>query len=141
MCLIGRITKDIELRTTQSGNAYVEIFIAINNGKKEDGTDRPAYFPKIYVYGKQAENLSKYCHKGSKVGVEGKIATHSWDKEDGSKGYETYVIGNKIEFLENKSSESAPAPEPETYSNEVKNEDPFASFGSEVVLNDDDLPF
>lgn len=67
--LIGRITKDIELKTTESGMVATSMFIAINNGKNENGEERMADFPKICVYEKQAENLAKYCKKGSLVGV------------------------------------------------------------------------
>lgn len=138
--LIGRITKDIELRTTEKGMNCVAMFIAINNGKDENGEDRPADFPKVYVYDKQAENVSKYCKKGSLVAITGRIKTRNWDKDDGTKGYETYVVANRIQFLDSKQSENAPLPEPDYASNKEEN-DPFAEFGSKVVLTDDDLPF
>lgn len=142
--LIGRITKDVELRTTESGIAAVSIFIAIDNGKDKEGNDRPADFPKIYVYEKQAENVNKYCHKGSLVGVTGRIKTRSWDKDDGTKGYETYVVANRVQFLDTKQSNSAPIPEPEyTTSVNEKNEteDPYADMGDEIQLDESDLPF
>jgi len=142
--LIGRITKDVELRTTESGIAAVSMFIAIDNGKDKEGNDRPADFPKIYVYEKQAENVNKYCHKGSLVGVTGRIKTRSWDKEDGTKGYETYVVANRVQFLDTKQSNSVPIPEPEYTTNaDEKNEvdDPYAAMGDEVKLSEEDLPF
>lgn len=104
--LIGRITKDVELKTTESGMVATSMFIAINNGKNENGEDKPADFPKICVYEKQAENLAKYCKKGSLVGVNGRIKTRNYEKEDGTKIYETYVIANRVEFLDTKSSSS-----------------------------------
>lgn len=139
--LIGRITKDIELRTTEKGMSCVAMFIAINNGKDENGEDRQADFPKVYVYDKQAENVSKYCKKGSLVAITGRIKTRSWDKDDGTKGYETYVVANRVQFLDSKQSESVPLPEPDYVPNKDEENDPFAGFGSEVVLTDDDLPF
>lgn len=138
--LIGRITKDIELRTTDSGLQCVAMFIAINNGKDKDGKDRPADFPKIYVYEKQAENLAKYCKKGSQIAITGRLKTRSWDKEDGNKGYETYVVANKIQFLDTKSSSENTIPEPD-YVSSKEERDPFKEFGEEVVLTDADLPF
>ena len=96
VCLIGRITKDIELRYTESGLACVSMFIAINNGKDKDGNEKQADFPKIYVYDKQAENLEKYCHKGSQVAITGRLKTRSWEREDGSRAYETYVMANRV---------------------------------------------
>lgn len=138
--LTGRITKDIELRVSEKSNRQiVGMFIAINNGKDKDGIEREADFPKIYVFDKQAENLHKYCHKGSLVGIDGRLKTRSWTKEDGTKGYETYVVANRVEFLETKKSESVPLPEPDYDLKESK--DPFEQFGETVALSDDELPF
>lgn len=141
--IIGRITKDIELRATTSGLPAVSMFIAINNGKDKDGNERPADFPKVYVYDKQAENINEYCHKGSLVGITGRIKTRIWDKEDGTKGYETYILASRVQFLDTKASEGAGIPEPDYVpSKEEKEEnDPFADFGESVEISDDDLPF
>lgn len=141
--IIGRITKDIELRATTSGLPAVSTFIAINNGKDKDGNERPADFPKVYVYDKQAENVNEYCHKGSLVGITGRIKTRTWDKEDGTKGYETYILASRVQFLDTKASEGAGIPEPDYVpSKEEKEEnDPFADFGESVEISDDDLPF
>lgn len=141
--LIGRITKDIKLEKTKSDRSCVAMFIAINNGKDENGNDRPADFPKVYVYDKQAENVSKYCKKGSQVAIDGRIKTRSWDKEDGSKGYETYVVANRVQFLDSKPSESASLPEPDyTPSESTKEEDPFASFQDVMEFEDEvDVPW
>lgn len=142
--LIGRITKDIELRSTESGIKCVSMFIAINNGKDKEGNERPADFPKIYVYENQAENLHKYCKKGSLIAVNGRLKTRSWDKEDGTKGYETYVRANSVQFLDTKQSESVPLPEPEYSSKNEESETPtdaFEEFANEVQVSDNDLPF
>lgn len=141
--IIGRITKDIELRATTSGLPAVSMFIAINNGKDKDGNERPADFPKVYVYDKQAENVNEYCHKGSLVGITGRIKTRTWDKEAGTKGYETYILASRVQFLDTKASEGAGIPEPDYVpSKEEKEEnDPFADFGESVEISDDDLPF
>ena len=141
--IIGRITKDIELRATTSGLPAVSMFIAINNGKDKDGNERPADFPKIYVYDKQAENVNEYCHKGSLVGITGRIKTRTWDKEDGTKGYETYILASRVQFLDTKASDGAGIHEPDYVpSKEEKEEnDPFADFGESVEISDDDLPF
>lgn len=141
--IIGRITKDIELRATTSGLPAVSMFIAINNGKDKDGNERPADFPKVYVYDKQAENVNEYCHKGSLVGITGRIKTRTWDKEDGTKGYETYILASRVQFLDTKASDGDGIPEPDYVpSKEEKEEnDPFADFGESVEISDDDLPF
>lgn len=147
--VIGRITRDIELRTTASGLSAVSMFIAINNGKDKDGNDRPADFPKIYVYDKQAENLSKYCHKGSKVAITGRIKTRTWDKDDGTTGYETYISATHVEFLDTKQSGGAGIPDPDYVPSQEENvettteveNDPFKDFGESIEISDDDLPF
>lgn len=152
--LIGRITKDIELKTTESGMVATAIFIAINNGKNENGEERLADFPKICVYEKQAENLAKFCKKGSLIAVTGRLKTRNYEKEDGTRIYETYVIASKVQFLDTKSSEGSKIPEADytvrtetpsyTPVEEKKEEpvsDPFAEFGEQVSLSDDDLPF
>lgn len=148
--LIGRFTKDIELRTTDSGLSCVSNFVAVNNGKDKDGNELPADFIKIYIWGKQAENVAKYCKKGSQIAVCGRIKSRSWEKSDGTKGYETYVRADTIQFLDSKPSESVPLPEPDYIPEDNKpgietdeniKSDPFKDFGNEIELTDDDLPF
>ena len=147
VCIIGRLTKDVELKTTDSGLSAISIFIAINNGNDKDGNERPADFPKVVVYDKQAENVSKYCHKGSLVAVDGRIKTRTWDKNDGSKGYETYIVASRVQFLDKKSDSNNDIPEPDYIpqieetigTNLGENSDPFADFGDELTL--EDMPF
>ena len=144
--IIGRLTKDPELRATASGIPVVSMFVAINNGKDKDGNDRPADFPKVYVYDKQAENVHKYCHQGSQVGISGSIKTRTWNIDDGTKGYETYILARRVQFLDSKPSEGAGIPEPDytPTPEETKQEeenDPFKDFGDQVTIDDNDLPF
>ena len=115
------------------------MFIAINNGKDANGNERQADFPKVYVYDKQAENVHNFCKKGSQVAITGRIKTRSWDREDGSKGYETYVLANRVQFLDGKPSEGVPLPEPDYVP--VKEVDAFEELGGEVVLDENSLPF
>ena len=141
--LIGNLVQDIELRTTEKGTAVVRNKIAINNGKDENGNERPTDFLLFYAFNKVAENLSKFCKKGSKIAIEGRLKNRSWDKQDGTKAYEIAVYANNVTFLNSKKSNGVPLSDEPSYSTqEVSQEsDPFASFGEELVLNDDDLPF
>lgn len=141
--LIGNLVQDVELRTNDKGTAVVRNKIAINNGKDENGNERPTDFLLFYAFNKVAENLSKFCKKGSKIAIEGKLKNRSWDKQDGTKSYETAVYANNIIFLNTRKSEGVPLPDEPSYSTQetVQDTDPFASFGEELVLNDDDLPF
>ena len=147
--LVGRLTKDPELRTTPSGIATCQITVAVNGIPSKDG-ERNTDFINVVVWRRQAENVAKYCNKGSLVGVNGRIHTRSYDANDGSKRYVTEVVADNVTFLggnEKNSSqfdggfmnnESDIAGTPETTD---LTEDPFKDFGSEVVLSDDDLPF
>lgn len=147
--LVGRLTKDPELRNTNSGLPVSSFTIAINRNYKNKDGNYDTDFLNISIFGKQAENVSKYCFKGSQVGVEGRIQTRSYDAEDGSKRYVTDIIADNVEFLGSKKDNSnkeyidIPSEAPKDTQNEIEipKEDPFKDFGSEVVLSDDDLPF
>lgn len=102
--IIGRITKDIELRYTSNGVAFTSIHLAINNGKDKEGNDRPADFVSVRVWDKMAENLEKYQGKGSKILVEGPIKNDSYTSDDGTVKYVTYVRATRIMFLDSASS-------------------------------------
>ena len=149
--LVGRITRDIELRTTSTGIPTCTFSLAVNGRTNANG-ERQTDFINIVVWRKQAENVSKYCQKGSLVGVQGRISTRSYDAADGTKRYVTEVVADNVTFLGSKSSNSQESFAGDTmpdYSmgdsspsepTDLK-EDPFKDFGSEVVLSDDDLPF
>lgn len=148
--LVGRLTKDPELRNTNSGLPVASFTVAINRTFKNKEGNYDADFINVSIFGKQAENVSKYCAKGSQVGIDGRIQTRSYDAEDGSKRYVTEVVADNVEFLGSKKDGSssheyidAPSAAPiDTPSEiEIPKEDPFKDFGSEVVLSDDDLPF
>lgn len=93
--LIGRITKDIELRRTQSGTACTTFTLAVKRMK--EGAD----FITVVAWGKTAELISQYCYKGFMLGIKGRIETGSYEK-DGRKIYTTQVVAENIEFLEKK---------------------------------------
>ena len=96
--LIGRLTKDVDLRYTQTGLAVGRFSVAIDRPKK-DGQDNGADFPNCVAYGKTAENLANYVHKGEMVGVTGCIRTGSYTKKDGQKVYTTDVAVTSAQFL------------------------------------------
>lgn len=98
--LIGRLTRDVDLRYTQGANqmAIARFSLAIDRPAKQ-GEQKQADFPNIVVFGKAAENCEKYLHKGSQCAVEGRIQTGSYTNRDGVKVYTTDVIANRVEFL------------------------------------------
>ena len=148
--LIGRLSRDPELRHTSSGMAVCQINVAVGRrtgAGKEPETD----FINVVVWDKQAENVSKYLAKGRQVAVEGRIQTRSYDNNEGKKTYVTEVVSNNVEFLgsmsENNKNQSAteenpfdsmPVDEP---AGATIDNDPFASFGEKVEISDNDLPF
>lgn len=96
--LIGRLTKDVDLRYTQSGLAVGHFSVAIDRPKK-NGQSNGADFPNCVAYGKTAESLANYVHKGEMVGVTGSIRTGSYTKKDGQKVYTTDVAVTSAQFL------------------------------------------
>lgn len=100
--LIGRITKDLEIRQTQSGISYVKFTLAVNRSYTPEGQEQQADFISCVAWRNQADNLYKFMGKGSLIAVEGKIETGSYDREDGTRVYTTEVVANRITFLESK---------------------------------------
>lgn len=97
--LIGRLTKDPEVRYTSGEQTAVATFtLAIDRMGKEKQTD----FPRITVFGRQAENCEKYLRRGNRVAIEGRIQTGSYTNKDGNKVFTTDVVANRVEFIETK---------------------------------------
>lgn len=94
--LIGNITKDLDLRKTQSNKSVIEFSVAINMGY---GDNKVTEYVNIVAWEKLAERIAQYCKKGHKVAVEGQIKTDSYEK-NGQKQYKTYVVANNVEFLQ-----------------------------------------
>ncbi len=139
---IGRITKDIELAYTQDGKAVAKYTLAING--YNDTTD----FLNCVTWNKQAENLKKYCGKGSQIAVEGRVSVRNYENKEGKKVYVTEIVTNNIMFLDSKKKEERTE---KVVKEELTEEDimksmsegtnPYEEFANEVELSDDDLPF
>jgi len=101
--LIGRLTKDPEVRYTTGQNqmAVATFTLAIDRMGKE-GNVKQTDFPRITVFGRQAENCEKYLHRGNRVAIEGRIQTGSYTNKDGNKVFTTDVVANRVEFIETK---------------------------------------
>ena len=98
---IGRLTRDPEVRYTQSGKACAKFTLAIDRRKSGDGNQQ-ADFISCVAWEKTAEVISRYCAKGKKIAVEGRIQTRSYDANDGTKRYVTEVVVNSMEFCDSK---------------------------------------
>lgn len=136
----GNLCKDIELRYTTSQVPVLQNTVAAKNDFKNANGEYDSEFINIVVWRQTAEFLNNYAAKGSKVLVEGRLTTRSYDKQDGTKGYVTEVVAEKVELLDAKKKENA-TNEKQAASAQEKQGDPFKEFGSEIVLTDDDLPF
>lgn len=97
--LIGKLTRDPELRyTAETSKAVARFSIAIDRPSKGEG-EKQTDFPNIVVFGKQAESCERYLAKGRQVGIQGRIQTGSYTNKDGVKVYTTDVVANYVEFL------------------------------------------
>ncbi len=97
--LIGRMTKDPELKFTQgNGTAVTTFTIAVNRRFKKEGQQEADFLP-IIVWGKQAEATANYMKKGSRVAVSGRIETRSYKNKEGNRIYVTEVVADEVEFL------------------------------------------
>ena len=147
--LIGRLSRDPELRHTASGMPVCQINVAISRpvGQgKEPETD----FINVVVWNKQAENVSKYLAKGRQIAIEGRIQTRNYDNNEGKRVYVTEVIASNVEFLGSSNDQPRNTQQfndnpfdTDVSSQETTNidNDPFASFGEKVEISDNDLPF
>ena len=98
--LVGRITKDIDLRMSDSGKAYTTFSLAVNRAFKGQDGQQQADFISCKTFNKQAENLARYCGKGSLIAVVGSIQVSNFQGKDGNTIYRTEVIANNIQFLD-----------------------------------------
>lgn len=144
--LIGRLTRDPEMRTTTSGQATTSFTVAVSRPFANANGERETDFINCVAWRKQAENIAKYCQKGSQVAVEGRIQVRNYDAQDGTKRYVTEVVADNVTFLGSKgNSEGFSTNNDMGSSSDITTtditEDPFKDFGEEVALSDDDLPF
>ena len=101
VALVGRLTKDAELRRTSNGKAVASFTLAVNrNFKTGDGQE--ADFPSIVAWGKVAENTANYCSKGSLVSVDGRLQTRNYENNQGQKVFVTEVVADSVQFIETK---------------------------------------
>lgn len=158
--LIGRLTRDPELRYTGSNTAVATFSLAVNRNFANQQGEREADFINIVVWRKQAENVKNFLSQGSQVAIDGRIQTRSYDDNNGQKRYVTEVVADNVEFLGSKNSSNnnsnnmngaansnnaGPTPydfgdAPEPKGTDVDS-NPFADFGASIEISDDELPF
>ncbi len=126
--LIGRLTKDPELRYTPNGVAVASFTLAVDRSRPNLQGEREADFIPIVVWQKQAENCANYLGKGRLVAVDGRLQIRTYDGKDGQRRWVTEVIAENVRFLDKKDSGESAAQD-------------FSSIGNEVDINDEEIPF
>ena len=148
--LVGRLTKDVDLRYTPDGNAVANFTIAANRPFKNQQGKQEADFINCVTWRKQAENLANYQKKGNMIGVDGRIQTRSFEGQDGKMVYITEVLAENIQFLEPRSNQgNAPAQNNQQTPGNTMQQAPQQNYGQApnpiaqqgVPIDEDDLPF
>ncbi len=153
--LVGRLTKDPELRYTPNGIPVATFTLAVNRPFTNTQGEREADFILCVVWRKAAENVANFLKKGSLAGVDGRIQTRSYDNQEGRRVYVTEVVADSVQFLDTKGAsnrQNAPAssypdfdPKPFGSDNQhqgpSRNEDSIFNSGQPIDISDDDLPF
>ncbi|RJY68670.1 Single-stranded DNA-binding protein A [Listeria monocytogenes] len=154
--LVGRLTKDPDLRYTPAGAAVATFTLAVNRPFKNGQGEQEADFIQCVVWRKPAENVANFLKKGSLTGVDGRVQTRNYEGNDGKRVYVTEIVAESVQFLEPKQNAvegSTPNNNQNeaSYSNNNKNgsyrasssqnSDSFANEGKPIDISDDDLPF
>lgn len=148
VAMTGRLTRDVELRYTQSGTAVGSFTLAVDRQFKSKSGERETDFVNCQVWRKSAENFANFTHKGALVGIQGRIQTRTYDDKNGNKVFVTEVIVDNFALLEPKQTsqsngspqrnQSAPA---NTNAPRGNTNNKFANNGQPISVSDSDLPF
>ena len=132
--LVGRLTKDVELRYTPSNVAVATFTLAVNRTFKNENGDREADFINCAMWRQQAENLANWAKKGALIGITGRIQTRSYDNQQGQRVYVTEVVAEQFQLLESKGQQGNQAQQQAPDFSRNTNANPFD-------ISDDMLPF
>jgi single-strand DNA-binding protein len=145
--LVGRLTKDPELRYTPSGVAVATFTLAVNRQFTNAQGERDADFINIVAWRQLAELCANYLKKGSQAGLEGRLQSRSYDNKEGKKVFVTEVVADNVQFLSTAGERKEGGGSGGGYSSTGKGNtsnpynDPFANDSKIVDISDDDLPF
>ena len=169
--LVGRLTKDPELRYTPNGVPVATFTLAVNRSFTNQQGEREADFINCVVWRKPAENVANFLKKGSLAGVDGRVQTRNYEGQDGKRVYVTEILAESVQFLEPRSSSAGERNEGGSYGGGQRSygiitemttirmdkiliringaitsytrvdDDPFANDGKTIDISDDDLPF
>lgn len=163
--LVGRLTRNPELKYTANGIANLQFSLAVNRSYTGANGEKQADFINCMAWRGTAENMAKFLKKGALIGIEGRIETSSYQTTDGSTRYSTYVVCDQVQFLESKKSQGPSQPQPQEAGFQTQPttfDSPFSQPGtnpfvpnsvpstytpgqsqasSMINIDDDDLPF
>lgn len=150
--LVGRLTRDPELRYTQGGTAVASFTLAVNRQFTNSQGEREADFINCVIWQKAAENFTNFTHKGSLVGIDGRLQTRNYENKQGQRVYVTEVVAENFSLLESKNIDSSNNTNNNSHnqssnlnnqSNNSNNNmsDPFADNSKPIDISDDSLPF
>lgn len=153
--LVGRMTKDAELRYTQSNQAVATFTLAVNRNFKNQNGEREADFINCVIWRQQAENLANWAKKGALIGITGVIQTRNYENQQGQRVYVTEVIANSFQLLESRNSQNQSGNFQTGNSSNYGNTNSMPNFSREAEqtsffrgnttnpldISDDDLPF
>ncbi|MGM0282665.1 MULTISPECIES: single-stranded DNA-binding protein [unclassified Enterococcus] len=152
--LVGRLTKDPDLKYTGNGTAVATFTLAVNRNFTNQSGEREADFINCVIWRKPAETLANYAKKGVLIGVTGRIQTRSYDNQQGQKVYVTEVIADNFQLLESKKADSSQNTQGSGVSNSQTNNytrnqpnrnndesDPFGNSSIDIDIDSQDLPF
>lgn len=132
--LIGRLTRDVELRYTPQNQAVGQFTLAVNRNFKNQNGEYDADFINCVIWGKLAENFANWTKKGKLVGITGRVQTRNYENQQGQRVYVTEVATESFQLLEKKRDNSANR-------NSMAEQMPPSFAGNQMDIKDDDLPF
>jgi single-strand DNA-binding protein len=132
--LVGRLTRDPEMRYTSDGTATVSFSLAVNRQFKNKQGEREADFINCVIWRKAAETFCNYTHKGSQVAIDGRIQTRNYENSEGTRVYVTEIVVENFSFLDSGNGS-------EGKNKASSKSGPFAGNGESIDISDDDLPF
>ena len=133
--LVGRLTRDIELRYNKNGIAYAQFSLAVNRNFKNQNGERDADFINCSVWRQSAEFLNNYARKGSLIGITGRIETSSYDNEQGQRVYTTRVVCDNVQLLESRNAQATN----QGFGADDAFATPNAPFGQSVAPNNSEM--
>lgn len=141
--LIGRLTRDPELRYTPNNRPVAQFTLAVNRRYAKETDEVKADFFRIVIWGKQAENCKTYLNQGSQVGIVGELRNRDYEDRDGVKRYVTEILASEVEFLTHKKqdSDTTPLPEEPPVNTPYYQEEQSLYDNDVYTISDDDLPF